>query len=73
MRKSQEINKAIAILRKKGDKTSLNQADVLSGRHSEVWVFEHYVQRAEPSSAMSMLRRLGRPTAFSSCSTTANW
>ena len=36
MRKSQEINKAIAILRKKGDKTSLNQADVLSGRHSEV-------------------------------------
>lgn len=44
MRKSQEVNKAIVILRKKGDKTSLNQAEVLSGRHSEVWVFEHYVQ-----------------------------
>lgn len=27
MRKSQEVNKAIAILRKKGDKISLNQAD----------------------------------------------
>ena len=44
MRKSQEVNKAIAILRKKGDKISLNQAEVLGGRHSEVWVFEHYVQ-----------------------------
>ena len=44
MRKSQEVNKAIAILRKKGDKISLNQAEVLDGRHSEVWVFEHYVQ-----------------------------
>ena len=44
MRKSQEVNKAIAILRKKGDKISLNQAEVLGGRYSEVWVFEHYVQ-----------------------------
>lgn len=44
MRKSQEVNKAIAILRKKGDKISLNQAEVLGWRHSEVWVFEHYVQ-----------------------------
>lgn len=44
MRKSQEINRAIAILYKKGDKNSLNQAEVLSGRHTEVWVFEHYVQ-----------------------------
>ena len=44
MRKSQEVNKAIAILRKKGAKISLNQAEVLGGRYSEVWVFEHYVQ-----------------------------
>ena len=39
MRKSQEISKAIAILRKKGDKLSLIQADVLANRRGEVWVF----------------------------------
>lgn len=44
MRKSQEISKAIAILRKKGDKLSLNQADVLANRRGEVWVFERYVR-----------------------------
>ena len=44
MRKSQEISKAIAILRKKGDKLSLIQADVLANRRGEVWVFERYVR-----------------------------
>lgn len=44
MRKSQEISKAIAILRKKGDRISMIQADVLKGRRTEVWVFEHFVR-----------------------------
>lgn len=44
MRKSQEISKAIAILRKKGDKISMIQADVLKERRTEVWVFEHFVR-----------------------------
>lgn len=44
MRKNQEINQAVAILRKKGDKISVIQADVLAGRRTEVWVFEHFVR-----------------------------
>lgn len=44
MRKSQEISKAIATLRKKGDKISMIQADVLKERRTEVWVFEHFVR-----------------------------
>lgn len=44
MRKNREIDQAIAILRKKGDKTSMIQAEVLKERHTEVWVFEHYVR-----------------------------
>lgn len=44
MRKSQEIGKAIAILRKKGDRISMIQADVLKERRTEVWVFEHFVR-----------------------------
>lgn len=44
MRKNQEINQAIAILQKKGDKVSLTQAEVLIGRRSEVWVFGYYVR-----------------------------
>lgn len=44
MRKSQEISKAIAILRKKNDRISMIQADVLKERHTEVWVFEHFVR-----------------------------
>lgn len=44
MRKSQEINKAIAILRKKDDRISMIQADVLKERRTEVWVFEHFVR-----------------------------
>ena len=44
MRKNQEISKAIAILRKKGDRISMIQADVLKERRTEVWVFEHFVR-----------------------------
>lgn len=44
MRKNQEINQAVAILRKKGDQISMIQADVLTGHRTEVWVFEHYVR-----------------------------
>lgn len=43
MRKNQEINKAIAILRKKGDVVSLEQASVLSNRLNERGVFDKYV------------------------------
>ena len=44
MRKTQEINKAIAILHKKRDRVSMIQEEVLKERYSEVWVFEHYVR-----------------------------
>lgn len=44
MRKNQEINQAIAILQQKGNKVSLIQTEVLEGRHTEVWAFEHYVR-----------------------------
>ena len=40
MRKNQEINKAVAILRKKGDLISLEQASVLSDRLNERSVFD---------------------------------
>lgn len=43
MRKNQEINKAIAILRKRGDVVSLEQASVLSDRLNERGVFDKYV------------------------------
>ena len=43
MRKNQEINKAVAILRKKGDLVSLEQASVLSDRLNERSVFDKYV------------------------------
>lgn len=44
MRKNREIDQAVAILRKKGDKISMIQTDVLADRRTEVWVFEHYVR-----------------------------
>lgn len=46
MRKSQEIEKAIAILEEKGDKLSKVQIDILKNRRNEVWVFEHFVRES---------------------------
>lgn len=46
MRKSSEINRAIAILRKKGDNRSMVQVMILEKRATEVWVFEHYIREA---------------------------
>lgn len=43
MRKGQEINKAVSILRKKGDWVSLEQASVINDRLNERGVFEKYV------------------------------
>lgn len=43
MRKVNEINQAVAILRKKGDVVSLEQASVLSNRLNERSVFDKYV------------------------------
>ena len=43
MRKKQEIKKGIAILRMKGDKISLLQAEVLENGHNESQVFVTYV------------------------------
>lgn len=48
MRKSKEINRAIALLRLKGDRLSLIRAEVLSGRRTEVWVFKRFVRDAAP-------------------------
>lgn len=46
MRKNQEIDKAIAILQKKGDKLSNVQIEILKNRRNEVWAFEHYIKNA---------------------------
>ncbi len=43
MRKKQEIKKGITILRMKGDKISLLQAEVLENGHNESLVFATYV------------------------------
>lgn len=43
MRSKQEIKHAVAVLRKKGDATSLSQAVILEERRTEAWVFEQYV------------------------------
>lgn len=43
MRSKQEIKHAAAVLRKKGDATSLLQAAILEERRTEAWVFEQYV------------------------------
>ena len=46
MRKEQEIRKAVELLRGKGDRLSMIQADILEERRTEVWVFDHYVVQA---------------------------
>ena len=43
MRKQEEINRAAAILRKKGDRISVAQAEVLREKRSEKQVFQEYV------------------------------
>ena len=43
MRKQQEINRAVAILCKKGDRISLAQVEVLREKRSEKQVFQEYV------------------------------
>lgn len=43
MRKQQEINRAAAILRKKGDRISLAQAVVLEKKQTETLLFKEYV------------------------------
>lgn len=50
MRKSKEINRAIALLKQKGDKLSLVQVDVLANRRNEVSVFERYVREVAEAS-----------------------
>lgn len=47
MRKSQEIDRAIAILQKKGDKLSNVQIEILKNRRNEVWAFEHYIKNSQ--------------------------
>lgn len=44
MRTKQEIKRAVAILRQKGDALSLAQAAVIEYQRTESWVFAHYVQ-----------------------------
>ena len=43
MRKQQEINRAAAILRKKGDRISVAQAEVLEKRRTETQLFKEFV------------------------------
>lgn len=43
MRKQEEINRAAAILRKKGDRISLAQAEVLEQKRTEKQLFEEFV------------------------------
>ena len=43
MRKQQEINRAAAILRKKGDRISVAQAEVLEQKRTETQLFKEFV------------------------------
>lgn len=43
MRTNQEIDRAVTILRKKGDRLSLAQAGIIEDKRSEAWVFANYV------------------------------
>ena len=43
MRKQEEINRAAAILRKKGDRISVAQAEVLEKRRTETQLFKEFV------------------------------
>lgn len=43
MRKNEEITRAIATLKKKGDRISLKQSEILEGSYTEKQVFEKYV------------------------------
>jgi hypothetical protein len=43
MRKQQEINRAAAILRKKGDRISVSQAEVLEQKRTETQLFKEFV------------------------------
>ena len=43
MRKQEEINHTIAILRKKGDRFSMSQAEVLEQRRTETQLFKEFV------------------------------
>ena len=43
MRKQEEINRTIAILRKKGDRFSMSQAEVLEQRRTETQLFKEFV------------------------------
>ena len=43
MRKQQEINRAVAILRKKGDRISVAQAEVLEQKRTETQLFKEFV------------------------------
>ncbi len=47
MKTKREIDHAVALLKKKGDPGSLVQAEVLTGRHDEKWVFNRYVNVPE--------------------------
>ncbi|MDD3040921.1 helix-turn-helix domain-containing protein [Bacteroides sp.] len=49
MRKQSEINQAIKILRDEGSRISLEQANVLSHRWNERFVFEQYVKNVSES------------------------
>ncbi|MDD3039635.1 hypothetical protein [Bacteroides sp.] len=46
MRKEKEITTAVELLRRKGDRLSIIQADVLEGHRTEAWVFVRYVSQA---------------------------
>ena len=43
MRKQQEINRAVDILRKKGDRISVAQAEVLEQKRTETQLFKEFV------------------------------
>lgn len=47
MRKQAEINRAIAALKRDDSPLTRAQIEVLEGRHSETWVFDHYVRNVD--------------------------
>lgn len=47
MRRQTEINRAIAALKQNDTPLTRAQIEVLEGRHSETWVFDHYIRNVE--------------------------
>lgn len=63
MRKQAEINRAIAALKQDDNPLTRAQIEVLEGRHSETWVFDHYIRNGAGTDQEEMLYCAARDAA----------